>query len=99
MIDINAIEIQASGDGDITEEELDNLKMLYTTPEGTIPMERDKGIDISFLSAPSELSQHLYSVEIIKKTRLYSNVEVSNITFSEDHSGKIRAKVVVCRGK
>ena len=96
MIDINAIEIQASGD--ITQEELENLKMLYTTPEGTIPMERDKGIDISFLSESSELSEHLYSVEIIRKTRLYSDVEVSNITFSEDNSGKIRAKVVVYRG-
>lgn len=97
MIDLNAIEVQASGD--ITEAELEDLKMLYTIPEGSIPMEREKGIDISFLSEPLELAEHLYSVEIIKKTRLYSdNIEVSNITFSSDNSGKIRAKVVVYRG-
>lgn len=93
-------EIEIVASEDITESEIEDLKTLYTTPEGTIPMERDKGIDISFLSMPIEVAQNMYSVEVIKKTRLYSdNIEVSSITFLRNNDGNIKAKVVVCRGE
>lgn len=84
----------------ITEDEIENLRILYKTPVGTIPLEREKGIDTTFLSMPTEVAKNMYSVEIIKKTRLYSNnIEVSDISFSSDEYGKITAKVVVNRGE
>lgn len=83
---------------EVTEDEIDELIILYQTPVGTIPMERDKGIDTTFLSMPTDVAKTMYSVEIIKKTRLYSNFEVSSIDFSDDE-GKIIAKVVVKRNE
>jgi uncharacterized protein len=92
------VEIEASED--ITEDEIENLKLLYTTPIGTIPMEREKGIDTSFISMPVESAKNLYSVEIIKKTRQYSDgIEVSSIAFASDSDGRIIAKVVIYRGE
>lgn len=96
MIDIDSTEIMA--EDDITASEIEDLKMLFSTPIGSIPMERDKGIDISFLSMPTEVAKNMYSVEIIKKVKKYSNnIEVSEILFSDDGFGKIRTKVVVYR--
>lgn len=83
----------------ITEDEIENLRILYQTPIGTIPMERDKGIDTSSLSMPTEASISLLSVEIIKKTRQYSNLEVSELEITSDDNGKLTAKVVVTRGE
>lgn len=84
----------------ITEDEIENLRILYKTPVGTIPLEREKGIDTTFLSMPTEVAKNMYSVEIIKKTRLYSNnIEVFDISFSSDEYGKITAKVVINRGE
>lgn len=83
----------------ITEDEIENLRMLYQTPIGTIPMERDKGIDTSSLSMPTEASKSLLSVEIIKKTRQYSNLEVSELEITSDDNGKLTAKVVVTHGE
>lgn len=83
----------------ITEDEIENLRILYQTPIGTIPMERDKGIDTSSLSMPTEASISLLSVEIFKKTRQYSNLEVSELEITSDDNGKLTAKVVVTRGE
>jgi len=92
------IDIQTTDDS-ITEEEIENLINLSQTPVGTIPMEREKGIDMSFLSMPRESAKSLYSVELIKKARLYMDLEVQDISFEEYEDGKIKAKVVVSRGK
>ncbi|MGB8452722.1 MAG: hypothetical protein WCD89_10345 [Anaerocolumna sp.] len=90
-------EIEASED--INEEEINSLRILYQTPAGTIPMEREKGIDLSFLSMPVEVAKNMFSVEVIKKTRLYMDLEVTGILFTSDEAGKITAKVVVSRGE
>lgn len=91
------IEVQA-GD-DITDEDIENLKNLARTSLGTIPMEREKGIDTTFISMPPEAAKPLYSVELIKKARTYLGLEVQNISFTEDGDGEITAKVVVSRGE
>lgn len=83
----------------ITDDEMEELNNLYQTPIGEIPMERDKGIDMTYLSMPPEAAKSLYSVEIIKKTRQYTNFEVASIDFSSDSEGKITARVVVNRAE
>ncbi len=90
-------EIEASED--ISEGEINNLVILYQTPVGTIPMEREKGIDMSLLSMPTEVAKNMFAVEVIKKTRLYMDLEVTDITYTQDEAGKITAKVVVSRGE
>lgn len=92
------IEVE-SVDDDISDEDIENLRNLSRTPLGTIPMEREKGIDTSFISMPPEAAKSLYSVEIIKKARIYIGLDVQKISFSEDNEGKVTAKVVVSRGE
>lgn len=84
---------------DITADEIENLQRLYHTPIGSIPMERDKGIDTSCLSMSGEAVKSILSVEIIKKTRKYSNLEVTSVDMEIDSKGKILVKVVVARGE
>lgn len=90
-------EIEASGD--ISEMDIIDLRNLYRTPVGTIPMEREKGIDMEFLSMPPETAKNLFAVEVIKKTRFYMDLEVTDIIFREYEDGKITAKVVVSSGE
>ncbi len=92
-------EVGIEASEDITQEEIDNLKNLYYTPAGTIPMEREKGLDMSFLSMPLEVAKNLFSVEVITKTRLYMDLEVTDIQFTSVEAGKLTAKVVVSRGE
>lgn len=95
MYDIT--EIEASED--ISETDIINLRNLYRTPVGTIPMEREKGIDMGMVSMPPETAKNLFAVEVIKKTRSYFNLEVTDIVFTEEEDGKITAKVVVSSGE
>lgn len=97
MIQQYKTEIEASED--ITTEEMESLKLLYHTPVGSIPMERDKGIDTTFLSMPFETAKNMFAVEVIKKTRIYTDLEVTDIQFSGEEDGTLIAKVVVNRGE
>lgn len=97
MYEYEVKEIQA--DEDITEEEINELRTLYQTPVGTIPMEREKGIDTSFIAMPTEVAKNMYAVELIKKTRLYTELEVTDIQIYTGEHGKLIAKVVVSRGE
>ncbi|WMJ88856.1 hypothetical protein [Anaerocolumna sp. MB42-C2] len=92
-------EVGIEASEDISQEEIDGLKNLYDTPVGTIPMEREKGLDMSFLSMPPDMAKNLFSVEVIKKTRLYLDLEVTDIEFISVEAGKLVAKVVVSRGE
>lgn len=92
------VEIDATDD--ITEDEIESLSMLYTTPQGTIPMERYKGIDMSYIDMPENVAQNMYALEVIKKTKKYSNnIEVSEVDFISNNNGNITAKVVIKRGE
>lgn len=88
------VDIEAVG---LSEQEIEDLRSLYTTFEGTIPLNRGAGISIEILSKPIEEAKELYRIEIIKKTRTYSDkVEIKKITFETDsESGSIKPKVVI----
>lgn len=88
------VDIEAVG---LSEQEIEDLRSLYTTFEGTIPLNRSAGISIDILAKPIEEAKELYRIEIIKKTRMYSDkVEIKKITFETDSTnGSIKPKVVL----
>ncbi len=90
-------EVEIESVNDISETDLNDLRTLYKTPVGSIPLERKKGLDMSFISMPFETAKNMFAVEIIKKTRLYTGLEIEDISFYSDEDGKITAKVVVRR--
>ena len=49
--------------------ELDRkLALLYSTREGTMPLDREFGINMDFVDMPPEVAKSLYTAEITKKT-------------------------------
>ncbi|WP_167955142.1 lysozyme [Anaerosporobacter faecicola] len=71
------------------DEIMQGLKTLYTTPEGTIPLDRVYGLNQDFIGYPTELAKNMYALEVINKTEVYEpRVEV-DVSFEDSEDGKI----------
>lgn len=95
MIDYTLVNIDFGAEGNT--EIYQNLKTLYTTPAGTVPFDRDFGINIELLDAPIPLAQGRLIVEYTEKTEKYeSRASVKEVNFEVNpKNGKIFPKVVI----
>lgn len=76
------------------------LNVLYSTPLGTVALDREFGLDWSVLDLPLEMAKGRLTIEIIEKTRKYEpRVEVVKVCFDtqlvEGLNGKLAGKVVL----
>ena len=73
------------------------LTVLYGTRVGEQALDRDFGIDWSFLDQPLTMAKAMIESELIKKTRKYEQrAQVEQVTWEgEFQSGILRPKVVV----
>ena len=76
------------------------LNVLYSTPLGTVALDREFGLDWSVLDLPLEMAKGRLTIEIIEKTRKYEpRVEVVKVCFDtqlvEGLNGKLAVKVVL----
>lgn len=72
------------------------LKVLYGTRKGEQALDRDFGIDWSFLDQPMEVAKALLSAEIITQTTQYvPGIAVSVIEFSSDPDGNLTPTIQV----
>lgn len=86
-------------------EELDNaserLKKLLTTPKGTMPLDREYGVDYSeIIDLPPPLANNTYVVEAAEAINKYEpKFALDSIEFDADESeaGQFRAKVILTR--
>jgi hypothetical protein len=75
------------------------LRTLIMTPAGTVPLDRDFGIDNSCLSYPLEVAKNIFAVELIDKAKTYEpRADISAVDFDYDDDGNITAKVVLSNG-
>lgn len=90
IIDIN---LQAKG----YEEIYRNLQVIYTTPAGTVPFDREFGIDIDVLDYPIGMTKGKLTIEIIEKTRRYEpRATVKEVIFiSSKKDERLIPKVVI----
>ncbi len=59
-----------------------NLETLLSTAEGTQPMDREFGLDCSFLDYPVSTAANMYALEVIKKVKKYvPQVGVKDVTY------------------
>lgn len=87
--------------GELTDPEdiLRCLRNLLMTPAGTVPLDRDFGIDQSFMEYPLDVAQSLLAVEIIDKVDRYEpRISVTDVELTPDMEGQIKAKVVITSG-
>lgn len=93
------VEFNVRGEIPVTEEILRCIRNLIMTPVGTVPLDRDFGIDQSILGLPIDAAQSLLAVEIIDKVDRYEpRVSVAEVKLTASIDGKITAKVVIESG-
>ena len=87
--------------GELTQQEdiLRCLRSLIMTPAGTVPLDREFGIDNSILSQSIDVAESLIAVEIVEKVARYEpRVSAQAVSLSADVNGQITAKVVIASG-
>jgi len=58
------------------------LNTLYTTPVGTVALDRSFGLDWSVLDLPLEIAKGRFTIEVIEKTRKYEpRVDIVKVLF------------------
>lgn len=93
------VEFNVRGEIPEAEEILRCIRNLIMTPVGTVPLDRDFGIDQSILGLPIDAAQSLLAVEIIDKVERYEpRVSVTEVELTATIDGKITAKVVIESG-
>nr|DAQ58876.1 MAG TPA: lysozyme [Caudoviricetes sp.]DAX94783.1 MAG TPA: lysozyme [Caudoviricetes sp.] len=77
--------------------ELDRkLSLLYSTREGTMPLDREFGINMDFVDMPPETAKSLYTAEITKKTaKFLPEVRVQAVQWQHGEAGALFPKVVI----
>lgn len=75
------------------------LKRLISTPKGTMPLDRNYGVDFSeFIDLPIEIAKNTFAVAVIEAVNEYEpEVEIENIEFlsSDNESGKINTVITI----
>jgi uncharacterized protein len=97
MIELNQVSIRFNFDAVGVDEIHQNVKTILTTPAGSVPLDREFGIDLGIIDLPIEEAKALLTVEYIEKIRRYEpRVDVDRVEFSHDVSiGKLIPKVVI----
>lgn len=73
-----------------------NVRTILATTKGTIPLDREFGIDGSVIDMPTMQAQAYLTNEIFQAIRRYEpRVSIDNITFDGEISGKLIPKVVI----
>lgn len=64
------------------EEILRNLTTLYGTHAGSVPLDRELGLDQEFTGYPIAVAENMIALEITEKTEIYEpRAEVEEVTF------------------
>ncbi|QKS70263.1 hypothetical protein FLK61_26240 [Paenalkalicoccus suaedae] len=96
MIDYDNVTIEVNFGANGSDEVIQNLHMLFTTPIGTVPLDREFGIDTSFLDQPINVAQALLRAEYANKTEIYEpRAFVTEVQFESDIKGNLIPKVVI----
>ncbi len=78
------------------EEILQNVRTIISTEIYSVPLDRDFGIDASFVDKPTAKAQAMLSSEIIRAVREYEpRATISSISFTADIDGKLTPNVEV----
>lgn len=98
MIDYASVKIEninfsAKGNDEIYQ----NLKILFTTIEGSVPFDPEFGININYIDAPIPIAQGRIIAEYTRKTRMFEpRVNVKEVNFITDElTGYLIPKVVI----
>ncbi|MCP4747972.1 MAG: GPW/gp25 family protein [Desulfobacteraceae bacterium] len=87
----NTIEIGATG----IQEIIQNVKIILSTQKGTVPLDRDFGLDLSFLDAPTPVAKALAVSEIIEEVEKQEpRVLVKSVEWIQSQTDEMDGKMV-----
>lgn len=91
MIDVSSVVINLNGFPEDEAEDIRRcLETLYTVRTGEQPLDREFGIDNSFLDQPINIAKNLFTLEVIEKTKRYEKrVEVEEVEYRFNGAGQL----------
>ncbi|GEN83636.1 hypothetical protein SLU01_19480 [Sporosarcina luteola] len=98
MLNLSNVQIAiADGSTDVdVKEVLDNVNVILTTPEGSVPFDRSFGMSVDLLDMPMDEAKSMYVVEAVTKVRKYEpRAVVDHVDFSGNEEGKLIPRVVL----
>lgn len=76
-----------------------NLAMLYSTKEGSVPLDRDFGLNCDFVSKPLPVAKSEFEFEVIRKTEIYEpEVQVEKVEYIYDEVNGMMQPVIYLKG-
>ena len=79
-----------------TNEDIERVKTIITTPKNSVAFNRNFGIDFNIVDLPLNVAKNRLIVEYTEKIKKYmSNIEVKDIQFNRNQNGNLIIKVVV----
>jgi len=90
------IELNVEGELSEPEDIMRCLRNLVLTPMGTVPLDREFGLDLNFVGLPIGTAQNLLAIELIDKVDRYEpRASVKEVELNTTTDGRITAKVVI----
>lgn len=94
--DIYNFELESTLTGNEAAQQYRRVAFLLSTIQGTLPTDREFGVDASYLGRPMEVAQALYAADVVAKVaKFVPAVKVKSVTWTGDASGKAKPKVVI----
>ncbi len=91
-------DIEITVDGELAERDeiIRCIQNLALTPAGTVPLDRDFGLDNSFMGMPIETAKNILAIELINKIDRYEpRASVKEVDMTGSVDGQIRIRVVI----
>ncbi len=94
MNDLFDFQLEYIGEG---VRELDRqIALLLSTREGSIPLDREFGLNLDFADRPASVVKNLYTAEVTKKVaKFIPSVRVREVQWTGTADGKLQPRVVV----
>lgn len=95
-IELSNVDLQINFAATGVDEVIQNVRTIITTPAGTVPFDRDLGIDWSLLDLPIREARAKLTVEYIEKIKKYEpQASVQSVSFAANEHGQLIPKVVI----
>ncbi len=78
------------------EEVLQNVRTILSTHKGSVPLDRDFGIDSSYVDTPMPVAKAKLASEIMKAVQKYEpRATITKIDFTGDLNGTLKPRIEV----
>ncbi len=79
----------------VLEEVVQNVRMIITTPKGSVPLDRDFGLDFDVIDRPMPVARALMEVDIVDQVGRYEpRARVLQVSWAEDETQAMDGRAV-----